>query len=144
MANALKISEACSLAMHALAHMVRNPAKIATTPQMALELGASEAHLAKVMQRLVKSELVHSIRGPHGGFTLARPAERISLMDIYEVIEGHFEPAHCLLAKPACDGTNCILGGLIGTINLQLQQYLKNTTLQHLAIRTRNDILDKV
>lgn len=137
MANALKISEACSLAMHALAKMAYNSPEMVRTPQVAQELGASEAHLSKVMQRLVKSELIHSIRGPHGGFNLAKPAEDITLMDIYEAIEGHFEPAHCLLPKPACDGKNCILGGMISSINHQVQDYLRKTTLAQLAGRNR-------
>ncbi|MBN2211851.1 MAG: Rrf2 family transcriptional regulator, partial [Sedimentisphaerales bacterium] len=95
-------------------------------------LGASENHLAKIMQRLGKAELVSSTRGPSGGFRLNRPAAHITLMQIYEVIEGPFTPEFCLLKKPICQGQKCVLGGLISRINQEVRNYLTTTTLADL------------
>ena len=133
MSSALKLSEGCSLAIHAATLMAGEPERSFTTHEMAETLGASENHLAKIMQRLGKAELVTSTRGPSGGFRLGRGTADISLMQIYEVIEGPFTPEVCLLRKPVCQGHKCVLGGLIARINHEIQDYLSHTTLADLS-----------
>jgi Rrf2 family protein len=132
MPNTLRISEAASLAMHTMALLASRPQRL-PTGQIASVLGASEAHLSKVMQRLAKAGLVRSLRGPKGGFALARPAERIALVEVYEAIEGPLADSKCLLGRPICGGTRCILGRLLGSVNRQVRQYLEATTLNKLA-----------
>jgi Rrf2 family protein len=100
---------------------------------MAEQLGVSENHLAKVMQRLHKVGLVTSKRGPKGGFTLGRPAGSIRLLDVYEGIDGPLQDRDCLLNEPLCEGTCCLLGGLLGSINEQVREQLSNTTLAHVC-----------
>ena len=46
------------------------------------------AYLLKIMQRMVKANILRSKRGPRGGFTLARPAKEITLLEIIEVAGG--------------------------------------------------------
>src|SRR5947209_17215413 len=48
------------------------------------------------MADLRKAGLVESIRGAHGGYVLARPAERINLADVIEAIDGPVTPGGCL------------------------------------------------
>ncbi len=133
MSTALKLSEGCSLAIHAAVLMAGNTERSFTTHELAKTLGASENHLAKIMQRLGKADLVSSTRGPAGGFRLARPAGDVSLMQIYEVIEGPFTPDFCLLRKPVCQGHKCVLGGLVARINREIRDYLTQTTLADLS-----------
>ncbi len=119
--------------MHTMAFMATNPQGLFSTHQIATELKASEAHLSKVMQRLAKSELVRSIRGPHGGFTLARPPKETALVEVYEAIEGPFQPSHCLLAKTAVPGDRVCAGRVDRSINQQIHKYLAETTLDRLT-----------
>ncbi len=133
MQKLLQISDAASLALHAAATLAANPEERASTRQMAQLLEASEAHLAKVMQRLVHTGLVTSVRGPGGGFTLARPADEITLMHVFEAIEGPFQPSTCLLARPACNGTGCLLGGMLAELNTTFEDYFRQHTLADLA-----------
>ena len=44
--------------------------------------------LLKILQQLVRSNVLRSKRGPRGGFTLAKPTDEITLLDIIESIEG--------------------------------------------------------
>jgi len=48
----------------------------------------SLAYLRKIMQQLVKARILASKRGPGGGFSLARPANKISLLELIEAVEG--------------------------------------------------------
>lgn len=53
--------------------------------------GASRHHVAKVLQRLAQTGLIGSKRGPGGGFYLMSNPDSISLLDIYEAIEGKWQ-----------------------------------------------------
>lgn len=134
MDNILKISEAASLAMHATVYLAANKGEgIPSTKEIASSLSASEHHLSKVLQRLTKAGLVSPIRGPKGGFVLGRDPKKISLLEVYEAIEGSFLASNCLLASRICKGEKCILGGLLRTLNQEALDYLKNTKLSELV-----------
>ena len=91
--------------------------------------GFSEAHLAKVLGRLVKSGLVIATRGPSGGYRLAKSAGDISLLDIYRSIEGEPSSNPCMFRIPLCDGTGCALGAFFGDISRQVAGKLASTSL---------------
>ncbi len=48
-------------------------------------------YLLKIMQQLVKARILQSKRGPRGGFSLARPATKITMLEIIEAVEGTFD-----------------------------------------------------
>jgi Rrf2 family protein len=126
---ALKISEAASLAMHALGYLANRQDGPITSREIATRFEISEAHLSKVLQRLTKVELVRSVRGPRGGFILTRPPESVTLLEVFEAIEGRFEPNQCLLSSAICEGDDCILGKIVVEANSMLRTRLEETTL---------------
>ncbi|OIO54759.1 MAG: Rrf2 family transcriptional regulator [Alphaproteobacteria bacterium CG_4_10_14_0_2_um_filter_63_37] len=126
----LKISDATNLAMHAMVYIAAvkhgDPVPVGEIAQVH---GVSEAHLGKVLQRLVKLGLLKSRRGPKGGFTLGKEAGAITLLDIFEAIEGPVTPIDCLLTRPICDGGPCIMGGLLKSVYRQVFEHLSTTRL---------------
>jgi Rrf2 family protein len=134
----LKISEAASLGLHTMAYLAANPKGLVSTAHIAQVLDVSEAHLAKVLQRLGHVGLVTASRGPKGGFLLARGHERINLLEVYEAIEGPLPEATCLLGKNGCTAGRCVLGSLVGRINQQVREYLTETRLSEMADIYRN------
>ncbi|MGQ9733261.1 MAG: RrF2 family transcriptional regulator [Candidatus Zipacnadales bacterium] len=137
MRTALRMSEATALALHVMMLLARKTKRRLSCNEMAETLGVSEAHLSKVLQRLGKQGFVASIRGPQGGFWLAREASEISLLDVCETIEGPLQFSHCLFEKPVCKGkqeaTPCIMGNLLRIVDEQVLSYLQGTTLADLA-----------
>jgi len=134
MSTILRISEATSLALHAMALLARDPERVLSTHAIARALHASEAHLSKVMQRLHKARLVTSVRGAAGGFLPEKPADDVSILDIYEAIEGPIPDATCLLGKPICDRHPCVLGRLLETVNREVRRYFTDTRLSQLEL----------
>ncbi len=132
MSSLLKISEAASLALHSLGLMAAQPEATLSTREAALSLGVSEAHLAKVFQRLARAGLLTSQRGPHGGFILAKPPTQITLLEAYEAADGPLQSRSCLLDRPVCQG-QCILGGLLTSVDRQVREHFSATTLADLA-----------
>ena len=132
MSSILKISDAATLAIHAMTFLTLKQDKLLSNHELATTLGASEHHLSKVMQRLVKAGLVNSHRGPSGGFNLDTDPKKTTLLEVYEAIEGPLKPSTCLLGASVCND-NCMLGNLVASINQQVSDYFKNTTLVNLA-----------
>ncbi len=48
-------------------------------------------YLFKILQQLVRARILQSKRGPRGGFSLARPATKITMLDVVEAVEGTFD-----------------------------------------------------
>jgi Rrf2 family protein len=85
------------------------------------------------MRRLVRAGLVTSTRGPGGGFKIARLANEISLLDIYEAVEGKFQLADCMLDEPCCSENDCIMGSLISSVNLEVLEFFRSRKLSDFA-----------
>jgi len=126
------ISEAATLGLHAMIVLACDPERRLTVKDLALALGASANHLAKVMGSLTRARLVGSVRGPAGGFTLARGAADICLLEVYEAIDGALRPHNCLLGERRCTGT-CMLGDLVKDTNAAFVRRLATTRLDSLA-----------
>jgi len=134
MKTALRVSEATSLGLHAMALLAKNDRQALSCNEMACTLSVSEAHLSKVLQRLGKQGFVSSTRGPKGGFRLARPAGDVTLLDVYEAIDGPVRFADCLFDAPVCeDHTKCIMGDLLASVDKEVLRYLRDTRLTDLA-----------
>lgn len=133
MKNVLNISEAYSLALHATAYIAsRGKSGRVSAHEISDRLGVSEAHLSKVLQRLTRSEILNSSRGPGGGFSLARPDGDITLLDIYESVEGPLKLDDCLIGTEICGGKSCIFDDLLHDVNEQFKDYLENTTVERI------------
>lgn len=128
MSTILKISEAATIAIHTMALLSLNVDKLHSTKEIASALNVSENHLSKVLQRLAKSNLVDSTRGPKGGFKIKNKPNSISLLEIYEAIDGTLDPTDCLMGTKVCSG-NCLLSNLLLNINQQVKEYFQNTKL---------------
>jgi len=134
MDTALKISEAAGLAIHAVTILARTggdePVKLSRIARL---LGASEAHLGKVMHRLAQARVVSSKRGPSGGFTLGPRAAAMTLLDVYEMIDGPLGESKCLMGYMACPLGGCVLGDAVQSINEHVRSTLGNQRISDLS-----------
>jgi Rrf2 family protein len=132
MSRVLNVSEAASLALHTLMLMASAAEKPLRVNEAAQALGASSNHLAKVLQRLVHARLATSTRGPSGGFLLARPASQISMLEVYETIDGPLDMHTCLLGRAKCH-EGCKLGKFIARTAREFHSQLSGTRLSDVA-----------
>ncbi len=129
MSNLISISEGSSLALHGIAIVaIKSPERV-NIKTLAEILNASVAHLAKIFQRLSKAGYVTSVRGPAGGFVLAKAADEITLLDVYEAIEGKVNLQYCPLGKDKCQFTHCIFGKKLNQVSEQIHKDLKKIKL---------------
>jgi Rrf2 family protein len=129
MARLLQMSEATALGLHAMALIAKSDTRV-SAESLAQSLRASCAHLSKVLKALSAAGLLASKRGPSGGYILAQPASSISLLRIYEALQGSIRLDGCLFDKPICEQVHCILGDLVERVRGEVFEYLGSTTLE--------------
>ncbi len=134
MKSIFKISDAAAIAIHTVIILAANKDKLFSNKEIATMLKVSDNHLAKIFQRLAKAGLVESVRGPKGGFSISKPEDSITLLDVYEAIDGKLELSDCLLNEPFCD-SNCLLGDFVSSINSQFEDYFKSKTIAYFTAK---------
>jgi Rrf2 family transcriptional regulator, iron-sulfur cluster assembly transcription factor len=110
------------------------PGKMALISEIAAAAGVPQTFLAKIFQSFAKLGFVNSYRGTGGGFTLARPASRITLRQVVEAVEGPILPNRCLMSDAECDrGEHCMVHPVWRKVQNQVVEVLDSVTIEELA-----------
>ncbi|ASB50785.1 RrF2 family transcriptional regulator [Alkalitalea saponilacus] len=129
MANIIALTEAASIGLHSMVMIARSD-EMMNVGNIAKQIDSSRHHVAKILQRLAKENFISSNRGPTGGFILKKKPEEISLLNIYEAIEGRFEVQSCPGDKEICPFGDCLMGDLSHRLSNEIKEYLASKTLK--------------
>lgn len=83
-------------------HLACNEGRVVSRREISEHNNVTTMFLQKIMAALMEGGLVTSYRGASGGFTLSRPADQITLLDILEAMEGKVVLNRCLADYGAC------------------------------------------
>jgi Rrf2 family protein len=85
----MRISRSTGYALIAVGYIAQHYRESAVlASKVSKEYGIPLEYLLKILQQLVRANILRSKRGPRGGFFLARPAEDITLLEIVESVDG--------------------------------------------------------
>jgi Rrf2 family protein len=85
----MKLTRASSYAIHALVFMAaQKKNRPVASHHIAKARGIPERFLLKVLKPLVSARVLHSVKGPNGGYRLARAPSEISILEILEAVDG--------------------------------------------------------
>src|SRR5262249_42839442 len=85
----MKLTRAASYAIHALVYMaVQKHTKPVASHHIAQARGIPERFLLKVLKPLVSARVLQSIKGPNGGYRLAKGPHELTLLEIMEAVDG--------------------------------------------------------
>ena len=94
----------------------------------------SVAYLEQLFGKLRRAGLVVSIRGPGGGYLLARSPDEISAGDIVDVVEDNLDATQCGGTSDCHhSGIECLTHELWASLNQTLETVLRNATLSRLV-----------
>ncbi len=103
----LRISKLTDYGTLIMTHMARVPDRMHSAAGLAETLGLGLPTASKVLKALGRHELVTSLRGAHGGYTLARPARSITVADIIDALEEQpFGLTECSATSGLCEMEN--------------------------------------
>lgn len=90
-------------ALSALSFLMTQPeGQFVALAQIAEARDLPRAFLAKTFQKLARHNVLHSSRGRSKGYTLARPADSISVLDVFVAVEGPTLLQRCTLWQSTC------------------------------------------
>jgi Rrf2 family protein len=136
MAGVIQMSEAASIGIHTTLWLAQQPGELSRSSEICRRFGFSEAHFAKVMQALSRAGLVESVRGPRGGSRLARDPGAITLLEVFEALEGPLAADRCLLSPKVCPARCCPIGREMAALNRSLRKTLATATLKAMSAET--------
>lgn len=85
----MRISRSTGYALLAVGYIVKHKdKKIILSQSIAKEYDIPLEYLLKILQQLVRANVLRSKRGPRGGFSLAKQPKKISMLEIIEAVEG--------------------------------------------------------
>ncbi len=98
----------------------------------------SLSYLEQLFGKLRRHQIVESVRGPGGGYTLARKADKVTVADIIIAVDEPLDATQCG-GKENChgvdhaNGTRCMTHDLWTTLNAKMVDFLDSVSLQDLV-----------
>jgi Rrf2 family protein len=125
-------------------YAIRGIVYLATRPEdqvcllsdIAAAVDVPPTFLAKIFQQFSKIGLVKSYRGTGGGFILGRPADKITLLEVVEAVEGPIIPNRCVVKGDCPRDATCNVHPVWVDVQSQVREILVKVTLHDLATRT--------
>lgn len=85
----MRLGRAAAYAVLATTHLAESANGVPIQGRdIAEACGIPSGHLLKILQQLVRAQILSSERGPAGGFVLRKPADQVTLLEIVEAIDG--------------------------------------------------------
>lgn len=109
--------------------------------------GISLSYLEQLFGKLRRHGIVESVRGPGGGYQLARAAKDITVADIVIAVDERLDATNCG-GKGSCTqmgdaGTRCMTHDLWSTLNVRMVDYLNSVSLKDLVDQQRQRKAEK-
>lgn len=134
----LELSSEGRYALRALVHLASVEGR-ATADRISAEANVPRRLLARIMAKLARAGLVKSVEGRNGGSRLARPADKITLRDAVEAVEGPFDVTNCIMEQRECGtGRPCALHDAWIEGQQTILEYLETQTLADFVSETVN------
>ena len=134
----MQVTRAGEYAVIGLLYLARQPVnRTVMIDEISEAEGVPKSFLAKIFQSLAKAGFVRSVRGAHGGFSLAKPAREISLLQVFRCVEAVFALQKCVSHEPECVVSvtrmeNCTLCAVFGEAQHRVNEVFSRTSLADL------------
>lgn len=108
----------------------RAPVSLATISE---RQSISLSYLEQLFGKLRRKNIVESVRGPSGGYCLARPSNQISVAEVVLAVDEPIDATKCHGQHNCREGHQCITHDLWMGLNEKILDYLEDVTLQQLV-----------
>jgi Rrf2 family protein len=123
-------SSACDYAIRAAAHLAAQPGTLVQLKDITRQEAIPAPFVGKILQSLVRAGILRSVKGPRGGYGLARPPREVSLLMVKAAVDGTRDLDTCAVGLGPCsDEIPCPLHDAFKPIRQAIRRYLESTTL---------------
>jgi Rrf2 family iron-sulfur cluster assembly transcriptional regulator len=108
---------------------------------ISLRESISLTYLEQLFVKLRRGEIVKSVRGPGGGYLLARPAKEIQVDEIIDSVEESLVPVSCMDQKKGCACEDqCVTHNVWHGLGERIRQFLSSITLADLTDEAKSKL----
>jgi FeS assembly SUF system regulator len=130
----IRITKQTDYGIVLLTHLAAHPDRQYAAPELAVEARLPLPMVSKILKLLARDGLLASHRGVTGGYSLARPAEEISMAEIIAALEGPIAITECISVESDCSHEAlCPVRGNWQRINLAVRSALEGISLAEMA-----------
>lgn len=97
----------------------------------------SLSYLEQLFGKLRRYKLVDSVRGPGGGYCIARPLDQVTVADIIRAVDEQLDATQCGGRENCHDEHRCMTHDLWSTLNSKMYDYLSSVSLAELVHRQK-------
>ncbi|MCW5776769.1 MAG: Rrf2 family transcriptional regulator [Phycisphaeraceae bacterium] len=126
------LSRTTEYALRAVLYLAKSGGRPHTTQAIAEAVQVPEGYLAKVLSTLARAGVLNAQRGPSGGFSLARPPERVTMLDVVDALDALPEIKECPLRLPEHAPVLCPLHRRLDEMVTTMRRTLAATTVAEL------------
>ena len=112
---------------------MRNGARPVTLADISERQKISLSYLEQLFGKLRRRALVSSVRGPGGGYQLAKRMEEVSVADIIRAVDEPIDATQCGGRENCKDERKCLTHDLWASLNDRIFEYLNSVTLAQLV-----------
>ena len=98
----------------------------------------SLSYLEQLFGKLRRHKIVASVRGPGGGYTLARPIGEVTVADIITAVDEPLDATQCGGRENCADEHRCMTHDLWANLNKRMVEYLASVSLHDLVTKQKN------
>jgi Rrf2 family iron-sulfur cluster assembly transcriptional regulator len=98
----------------------------------------SLSYLEQLFGKLRRHHLVDSVRGPGGGYTLAKPLDTVSVADIIRAVDEPIDATQCGGKENCHEDHRCMTHDLWVSLNQKIYDYLDSVTLAELVSKQQD------
>lgn len=95
----------------------------------------SLSYLEQLFGKLRRHRLVDSVRGPGGGYCIARPLAQVSVADIIRAVDEPLDATQCGGRENCQEEHRCMTHDLWATLNTKMYEYLASVSLGDLVAK---------
>ena len=130
----MQITRACDYACRALMYLLKQGSGSVETARVAQESDIPPVYLRKIFQSLSRAGIVRTSPGTGGGVALARPADKITLKEIVEALEGPITLSECISRPETCKrSSTCTVRANLTTVQNKLTEEFASRRLSDLT-----------
>jgi len=135
----MKLTSKGRYAVMAMADLAKvNQNKPISLSEISLRQGISISFLEQIFLKLKKNNLVHSSRGPTGGYLLSKSPSEIKLSNIIQAVDEKIKTVGCKKeSKKSCNGKSvkCITHSLWDNLENHINSFFEQNTLNDIVFK---------
>jgi Rrf2 family protein len=132
----MKLTRAASYGVHAVAYLATQDRNQPVASHVIAQVQRiPERFLLKVLKPLVSAGVLYSIKGPNGGYRLAKPPRDVSILDVIEAVDGPIRGNASTTSEERNGALNKRLDAICSQSAEQVRRYLEKVSMAELAAK---------